>query len=549
MKHLIPLMKEIEIDVRSNDGQLVNQQLWKKVSDLSEWENQIILDFILRVRLFMQSNNLNMVWRYFEKNIPEISLSNLHQGKYDICIASLRRNQNDVPLTDARNRLYLPSGLNVDILDIFGLEVVQARNLAINEALKRGAKKILFIDDDILAPVNSLPQLLDIMEKTGRKVVAGDYYKKIEPLTSAHVFNNNQFTIGDILVEEADLCAMGFCLIDLSIAEKVPLPFFWAFGDPDDPRYWLMGEDAFFTKNLYEYVGELPVVIDLGLIHYDKQNKKLYGDRNKDVIYASNQFSTREQFDELRTPQKTPKLLVGIPTRNENDIFASNIPNIPIPRNVIGEIFHVWGLPVDEARTRIVKEALERECDYLLFIDDDVILPYDAIYKLFDHIEKDGVDIISANYPLKGNPPYSIHLQLNEQKTIQHIEKAIPEDLSLFESNWLIGLGCVLIDMRFFKQAREPWFICHNESHDGSKISEDAHMCELAKLNGFHIWVDKSIACLHIDYKQQIIYVPSNIKMIDINSFAFNPQLLNSISEFKFEGIGLGGGLTDVTNN
>ena len=110
------------------------------------------------------------------------------------------------------------------------------------------------------------------------------------------------------------------------------------------------------------------------------------------------------------------------------------------------------------------------------------------------------------------------------------------KEISLFENNWLVGLGCALIDIRFFKQAREPWFVCHNKNKDGVMISEDAHMSELAILNGFHIWIDRDIKCLHVDLENHIIYTPLESELgIDINSYSFNPSIFSPGNKFTFK--------------
>ena len=94
--------------------------------------------------------------------------------------------------------------------------------------------------------------------------------------------------------------------------------------------------------------------------------------------------------------------------------------------------------------------------------------------------------------------------------------KDLPE---FYEVNWLIGLGFCLIDMKVFKQMRQPWFLCHskNVNTDGG-VNEDAHFSELVMENGFKIWVDRTIQCLHIDFKNQKVF--SFDKMYDLRDYA-----------------------------
>ena len=109
------------------------------------------------------------------------------------------------------NRLYVPSQYTKDVFEVYGLPVTQARNLAIKHASKLKAKYILFVDDDIVAPNNALSLLLELIERTRVPMVAGDYVRKIQPFDSAHV-KGTEISEG---LYEAELCAMGFTLIDI----------------------------------------------------------------------------------------------------------------------------------------------------------------------------------------------------------------------------------------------------------------------------------------------------------------------------------------------
>lgn len=514
---MIDLLKDIELELRSG-AKSSSMNVLRKMSDLSDWEYRIVQDFILRVNLAIQSNNLNFVYKLYNNTEHKIG-----KKKIDIVIACLKRNERDTVLTDVTNRLIIPEGLSYQLITIWGMQVTKARNFAVEQALRLGADYLLFIDDDILVPNNTLIKLYSDMKSNGSLCVAAQYYRKVSPFISAHSTSIKDIKSSDHYHAD-EVCAMGCTLLNLKeITYKVPAPLFWEFGAPDG--YWSMGEDAFFTKNLIHYTGSIPLVDKtIGCLHYDKVWKKMYGDIDKTVTYASNII---EDFETMRIPPKYPSILIGIPTRNQEDPIAANLNNLSLLRGYRTELFRTYGLRVDDARNTIVKEALNRGSDYILFIDDDIVPPIDGLDRLLIHMESDKYHIVSGDYLTKGYKPHSVHLQLNDKGLVTELDRFADSDL--VESNWLIGLGFTLVKTDIFKQLRFPWFQCHAKSqHTDQDINEDAHFCELSLESGYKIVVDRSIRCAHIDYKSNKIYT-NNIKHLASHEWIRNMEVVNAI--------------------
>jgi len=506
MKHLISLFKDIEIELRSSGGKINDKGIWTRLSNLSDWEYRIAQDFILRVRMAINSGDISFVFRYFEKEATK-EVTTFFKNNVDILIAVLKRDQHDVALTDAWNRLLIPAGLTSRTIEIWGLPVTRARNFAVEQALLYRAKYLLFIDDDILAPNNGLLKLYRLISKTNAPAVSGLYYKKIEPLEAPFEADAGQIIISeDEPIQEVNkICGMGFCLIDIDrVSQNVPQPLFWEFGAPDG--YWSLGEDAFFTQNVFEYMNE-PLLVDTSIkcLHIDKMWKKIYGERDNEVVYAGSIVDDLDKFNRMRVPPKHLFILICIPTRRENDPIAVDLGNLLMYRGYRAEVFRVWGLNVDEARQRCAEEALNRGADYLLFIDDDIIPPKDGLNRLLD-ISEQGYAVTSGNYYLKGSECLSAHTQLNDRGVVTAVNRI--DDLpGQFISNWLIGLGFCLINTNIFRQARKPWFKCYStDNHTDNDINEDAHFCELCLDNGYQIMVDKTIECLHVDFAKRKVY-------------------------------------------
>ena len=518
MNHLIPLMKKIEIELRS--GLNISKENWESLSELTDWEYRIIQDFILRVNLHIQNNNMNFVYKFYKDSLDQFKT---HQGhdSLDLLIVSLKRDKTDVVLTDIFNRMPTPHGITRDYLEIWGEQVTRGRNFAVKEALRRNAKYLIFLDDDIIAPQGALMKLFKIMNQTDHKVVAGHYYRKMEPLMSAHgsLTKNRYFPE----YYETDMCAMGLVLMDIDyISQHVPLPLFWEFGAPDG--YWSMGEDAFFTKNIYEYAGVVPLVDpSIKLLHFDKIWKKWYGDKDHTTVYATNAIENLEQFESLRKPNKFPLITISTPLRTNNDIIAADINKMLLLRGYRNEAITCHGMRVDDARTELVKHALKLESDYVLFLDNDIIPPIDGLCRLIETLENnEDVGCVTGDYCLKGCPTYSAHLQLNNNGMVTELDRLNLSD-KLVHNDWLIGLGFALIKTEFFKQARTPWFKCHTRNAKNIDVNEDAHFSELMFENGYNIFIDQSVKCLHVDFENKVYY--GFEQNIDLSQYAYNEIL------------------------
>jgi len=509
----LELMMQIELCLRSKND--LTLHIWEELARLTDWEYRIVQDFMLRVNMSIQANDMNFVYKRYKSLMESNKLLTFTKDKnLDLVIAMTRRDKLDVSLTDAWNRLIVPTGLNSQVIEIWGMQVTQARNFAVEQALKLGAKYLLFIDDDIIAPNNGLLKLYEAMKNNEElHTVSGLYYKKVEPLQAP--FESHKDTLMAVDPDSPDLmpcdkiCGMGFCLIDLEkITAKVSLPLFWEFGAPDG--YWSMGEDAFYTMNVVEHTGVAPVVdMTIKCLHMDKTWKKIYGERDTEVIYATGIWDTGDinSFERLRVPPAFPLILVCIPTRRAEDPIAVDLENLLLLRGYRTELFRIHGKMVDDARQICAEAALQKDAQFVLFIDDDVIPPQDGLVNLLKHYEKiDEPCVISGNYCLKGDPANSIHTQLNEKDIVTDLDRVLEYDMGdLFESNWLIGLGFALIDTDIFKQARRPYFVCYSKGKD-TDVNEDAHFTELCFQNGYKVYVDPKIQCLHIDFANQTIY-------------------------------------------
>jgi hypothetical protein len=148
------------------------------------------------------------------------------------------------------------------------------------------------------------------------------------------------------------------------------------------------------------------------------------------------------------------------------------------------------------ARERIAEEAVKKEMDYLLMIDDDMITETNIFERLFAH----DVDICAGLAFTRSSPHSPVIFELNkgydpvEKKRfyINHTLYSYPKD-TLVECD-AVGFGAVLIKTEVLKNIPTPWFMTT------SGAGEDIHFCHLAREHGFKVFMDTATKMGHIGY-------------------------------------------------
>ena len=124
-------------------------------------------------------------------------------------------------------------------------DIVSNRTWLVNEAIKKEATHILFVDCDMMFPCDVIPMLL----AHDKEIVGVEYNKRTFPLEG--VFK--PMTEKSDTLYEAEYTGMGLMLIKLSIFEKLgiyddgkKMPWF-NFGR-DSEGALALGEDAWFSR-------------------------------------------------------------------------------------------------------------------------------------------------------------------------------------------------------------------------------------------------------------------------------------------------------------
>jgi glycosyltransferase involved in cell wall biosynthesis len=180
-------------------------------------------------------------------------------------------------------------------------------------------------------------------------------------------------------------------------------------------------------------------------------------------------------------------------------------------------VFHgPWRQPIDIARNNAAKLALEWECDYLAFYDDDMYFKsgedfVNLIRKARD--SNDRIHILQGLAYIRGYPFKPMCFKFDD---ITEGEKRISvyndwEDH--IEEDGLVkcdALGCcgTIFATKLFKMVPQPWFLT------GKTHTEDIYFCVKASqfLGNLGIYIDTTVEIGHL--LDKIILTRSNQKLL-----------------------------------
>ncbi len=154
------------------------------------------------------------------------------------------------------------------------------------------------------------------------------------------------------------------------------------------------------------------------------------------------------------------------------------------------------------ARNQIVDGALQMACDYVLMLDDDMIInaevtggpseSYDFLTRLLAHDK----DIIGVLYYHKGGTCAPVAM-LEHGKGYRFLRD--DEVTGGLQQVDVAGGGCLLVKMKVFDRLAHPYFGPEFE------FGTDVQLCRAAKAKGMEVWIDSSIEFGHLKPERTII--------------------------------------------
>lgn len=162
---------------------------------------------------------------------------------------------------------------------------------------------------------------------------------------------------------------------------------------------------------------------------------------------------------------------------------------------------YVRGYDVAVARNKIAKRAMELDTDRVLMVDNDTVIPHDALVNLASH----GKDVVLGYYahrPKGGD--YDGRSNVCRLGPVDYVDQYQMDELKGLASEGTYlervhggGMGCAFISTDIFRGTDYPWFDWVKYKN-GLFLSEDLFFCEVCRKNRIPIYVDTRVSCGHV---------------------------------------------------
>lgn len=199
-----------------------------------------------------------------------------------------------------------------------------------------------------------------------------------------------------------------------------------------------------------------------------------------------------------------PLVMLGVPTLQPHPMswewadyyaaqFSSNLGTSFVK-------YRVHDMTIAAARNALVEEALRQNCDYILFLGDDVLAPPN----LFDLLHRHREMMVTGVYWTKTYPsfPYLWNGWMHGPYVNWKVGEYFPVD-------WA-GCDALLVNMDVFRAIERPWFSTDWKFVEGRQgppigpdthpvVTEDLYFYTKARQAGFQLYCDTAAQCDHQD--------------------------------------------------
>lgn len=171
----------------------------------------------------------------------------------------------------------------------------------------------------------------------------------------------------------------------------------------------------------------------------------------------------------------------------------------------------VRGYDVATARNRIAQKAIDLETDYVLTVDNDVVLPENALRLLLEDAMEVSLGYYAHRDPknnytgrmcvcrlkdASGKEYY--HYPAESQYTADELRQMAEGGAKKIEIHGG-GMGCALIQTEVFRKLSYPWYdwVNYGDANRGM-LSEDLYFCSLCRASSVKIYADVRVGCGHM---------------------------------------------------
>lgn len=178
------------------------------------------------------------------------------------------------------------------------------------------------------------------------------------------------------------------------------------------------------------------------------------------------------------------RMVVGVSTADNAryTVFYASLMALDL-RGIDSVMTVVSSAVISENRNHITKVMLDQKADYVLYLDDDHILPSNVVQRLLAADK----DVISAHY-IRRQPPFNPVLMEHELPDRSHTWKLLDPKESGIVSVAAVGAGCLLIKRKVI-EALEPPYWTLGQINPAS-WGDDLDFCSRVRKAGFEVHCD-----------------------------------------------------------
>ena len=183
--------------------------------------------------------------------------------------------------------------------------------------------------------------------------------------------------------------------------------------------------------------------------------------------------------------------------------FLDSLAKLKLPESVAQlERSVVIGNYIPAQRDVIMTDALSGNFDYLFFVDDDIILPADALASLIAVAEADPQTAVVGGlyYSRDSVRPIAVADWNSTDTSTAHIPPFSTTSTDIVDG---IGFGCALLRIDAARRLTAPYFPAHVYIETAARrvrqCDEDYLYCERVRQAGFNVRLDARVRCEHYD--------------------------------------------------
>jgi len=186
-------------------------------------------------------------------------------------------------------------------------------------------------------------------------------------------------------------------------------------------------------------------------------------------------------------------------------------------------------MAIDRARVHCAEAAQQQGCDYLLFIDDDTLVPEQTPEVLIDVLLR-AENIISATgvcyqrgwpyMPMIYKFPENFGNGNNEfDPRSNQVIPPFPDKPFRVDCN---GLGIAMLKVSLLEGIKKPWF-----GTSKGQSTEDFYFYDKVAEAGFEAWCDPSLGATHLGDRVEV--TPQNVEGLRMKAFSLYEGNFNEL--------------------